>query len=244
MANVNILSNVGKSTYNAWQVVFNRRYRAGLTATTHYTWAHSRQYTPVPWDFSKFEWGDTQQFDVRHRFVATASYELPWGKELTGVAHGFLAAWQVNLTGYLQSGVAYTVVNATSRTNTGNNAGTLNGGDRPNVNGNPNLPSSERTVQRWFDTSVFSAADNFTSGNVGLSLMHGPAQRRLDFSIFKDLSLGANRRLQLRIETYNITNTPSFYLPDFNFGSAGFGSISSTGNSIPRQMQFGVKYLF
>ncbi len=35
-----------------------------------------------------------------------------------------------------------------------------------------------------------------------------------------------------------------FYLPDFNFGSAGFGSISSTGNSIPRQMQFGVKYLF
>ena len=158
MANVNILSNVGKSTYNAWQFVFNRRYRGGLTATSHYTWSHSRQYTPVPWDFSKFEWGDTQQFDVRHRFVATASYELPWGKELTGVAHGFLALWQVNLTGYLQSGVAYTVVNATSRTNTGNNAGTLNGGDRPNVNGNPNLPSSERTVQRWFDTSVFSAA--------------------------------------------------------------------------------------
>jgi hypothetical protein len=176
--------------------------------------------------------------------VATASYELPWGKELTGVAHGFLSNWQVNLTGYLQSGVAYTVVNATSRTNSGNTAGTLNGGDRPNVNGDPNLPSSERTVQRWFDTSVFSAADNFTSGNVGLSLMHGPPQRRMDFSIFKDLSLGANRRLQLRIETYNITNTPSFYLPDFNFGSAGFGSISSTGNSIPRQMQFGVKYLF
>jgi len=244
MANVNILSNVGKSTYNAWQFVFNRRYRAGLTATTHYTWSHSRQYTPVPWDFSKFEWGDTQQFDVPHRFVATASYELPWGKSLTGVAHGFLAAWQVNLTGYLQSGVAYTVVNATSRTNTGNNAGTLNGGDRPNVNGDPNLPSSERTVQRWFDTSVFSAADNFTSGNVGLSIMHGPSQRRLDFSIFKDLSVGANRRLQLRIETYNITNTPSFYLPDFNFGSPGFGSISSTGNSIPRQMHFGVKYLF
>jgi len=34
------------------------------------------------------------------------------------------------------------------------------------------------------------------------------------------------------------------WLPDFNFGSTGFGSISSTGNSIPRQMQFGVKYLF
>ena len=244
MANVNILSNVGKSAYNAAQFVFNRRNRGGLTMTAHYTWAHSRQMTPVPWDFSQFEWGDTQQFDVRHRFVATANYELPLGKSLTGVAHGFLSAWQINATAYLQSGVAYTVVNAASRTNTGNNAGTLNGGDRPNVNGNPNLPADQRTVDRWFDTSVFSAAPQFTSGNVGLSLMHGPPQRRLDMSIFKDLLLGGSRRLQLRAEMYNVTNTPSFALPDFNFGSTGFGSISSTGNSIPRQMQFGVKYLF
>jgi hypothetical protein len=244
MANVNILENVAEATYDAAQFIFTRRYRAGLSMTSHYTLAHSRQGTLEPWNFQKLEWGDTQQFDVRHRFVVTANYELPWGKDLTGVAHGFLAAWQVNVTGYLQSGVAYTVVNSTSRTNTGNNAGTLNGGDRPNVNGNPNLPSSERTVQRWFDTSVFSAADLYTSGNVGLSLMHGPSQRRMDMSIFKDLSLGGARRLQLRAEMYNITNTPSFWLPDFNFGSPGFGSISSTGNSIPRQMQFGVKYLF
>jgi outer membrane receptor protein involved in Fe transport len=245
MANVNILENVGESHYDAAQFVFNRRYRAGLTMTSHYTLAHSQQGTLEPWNFQKLEWGDTQQFDVRHRFVLTANYELPWGKGLTGVAHGFLTAWQINVTGYLQSGVAYTVVNSTSRTNTGNNAGTINGGDRPNVNGNPNLPSSERTVQRWFDTSVFSAADLYTSGNVGLSLMHGPSQRRLDMSVFKDLSLGGGtRRLQLRAEMYNVTNTPSFWLPDFNFGSPGFGSISSTGNSIPRQMQFGVKYLF
>jgi len=244
MANVNILSNPGKSTYNAWQFAFNRRYRDGLTMTSHYTWSHSRQFTPVPWDFSQMEWGDTQQFDVRHRFVATASYELPWGKSLTGVAHGFLAAWQVNLTGYLQSGVAYTVVNATSQSNTGNNAGTLNGGDRPNLNGNPDLPSDQRTVERWFDTSVFSAVPLGTVGNTGLSIMHGPPQRRMDLSIFKNLTVGQTRRLQLRAEVYNVTNTPSFWLPDFNYGSPGFGSISSTGNSIPRQMQFGIKYLF
>jgi len=244
MTNVNILSNLGKSTYNAWQFAFNRRYRDGLTMTSHYTWSHSRQFTPVPWDFSQMEWGDTQQFDVPHRFVATANYELPWGKSLTGVAHGFLAAWQVNVTAYLQSGVAYTVVNATSQSNTGNNAGTLNGGDRPNINGNPNLPSDQRTVERWFDTSVFSAVPLGTVGNTGLSAMHGPSQRRMDFSIFKNLTLGQTGRLQLRAEVYNITNTPSFGLPDFNYGSPGFGSISNTGNSIPRQMQFGIKYLF
>ena len=146
---------------------------------------------------------------------------------------------------YLQSGVAYTVVNATSRTNTGNNAGTLNGGDRPNVNGDPNLPSSEQTVQRWFDTSVFSAAD----------LVHVRQRRAVPDAWARAAADGhvassricrwaATASCSSACEVYNITNTPSFWLPDFNFGSTGFGSISSTGNSIPRQMQFGVKYLF
>ncbi len=189
------------------------------------------------WDFSLEETGDTPNFDVRHRWVLTTNYQLPWGNSLTGVAHGFLAAWQVNATLYLQSGVAYAITNAASRTNTG-------GTDRPILNGDPNLPSSERTVQRWFDTSKFSAAPQFQAGNLGLSTLHGPAQRRMDFSLFKDLNLGASQRLQLRAEIYNLTNTPSFGLPDAQFGSTGFGSISSTGNSIPRQMQFGVKYLF
>src|SRR3989442_4231955 len=119
---------------------------------SHYTWSHSRQMTPVPWDFSQFEWGDTQLFDVRHRWVLTANYELPWGKTLTGVAHGFLSAWQVNSTAYLQSGVAYTVVNAASRTNTGNNAGTLNGGDRPNISRYPNLSAAALSVGWRLDT--------------------------------------------------------------------------------------------
>ena len=66
----------------------------------------------------------------------------------------------------------------------------------------------------------------------------------MDFSLFKDLNLAGSQRLQLRAEVYNLTNTASFGLPDAQFGSTGFGSISSIGNSIPRQMQFGVKYLF
>jgi hypothetical protein len=66
----------------------------------------------------------------------------------------------------------------------------------------------------------------------------------MDFSIFKDLALGGTRKVQLRAEIYNLLNTPSFGLPDAQFGSTGFGSISSIGNSIPRQMQFGIKYLF
>ena len=233
----NILTNLGKSTYNAAQFVFTRRSRAGLTMTTHYTWAHARFLTLAPWDMSILEWGDTINFDVRHRWVLSANYELPWGKSLTGLAHGVLSNWQVNGTVFWQSGVAFTVINAASRTNTG-------GTDRPNVTGDPNLPSDQRTVQRWFNTDAFSAAPQFTPGNIGSALMHGPNQRQTNFSIFKDLALSGQQKLQLRAEIYNLLNQANFGLPDNNFGSTGFGSISSTGNSIPRQMQFGIKYLF
>jgi hypothetical protein len=237
IANATVLRNVASSTYNAAQFVFNRRYRDGLTLTTHYTWSHAQETRLTPWDFSLYETGDTPNFDVTHKYVLTANYELPWGKGLTGVAHGLLSNWQVNGAAFWQSGVAFTVVNAASRTNTG-------GSDRPIVTGDPMLPASERTVQRWFNTAAFSAAPQFTAGNVGYALMHGPDQRRIDMSFFKDLSVGGSRKIQLRAEVYNLTNFANFYLPDFNFGSSGFGSISSTGNSIPRQMQFGIKYLF
>ena len=83
-----------------------------------------------------------------------------------------------------------------------------------------------------------------TAGNTPVGLLHGPSQRRLDFSIFKTFELGRDDRLQVRIEVYNVTNAANFQPPDGTFGGSTFGSISSTGNSIPRQMQFGIKYLF
>ena len=42
----------------------------------------------------------------------------------------------------------------------------------------------------------------------------------------------------------NLFNTPSFGNPNAAFGNAGFGSITTTANNIPRQMQFAVKLLF
>ena len=74
--------------------------------------------------------------------------------------------------------------------------------------------------------------------------MHGPSQQRVDFSLSKSLRQTGSRSVQVRLEVFNITNTPNFQPPDGNFGSTTFGSISSTGNAIPRQMQFGLKYLF
>jgi len=236
LTNINMITNLGEKTYDAAQVVFQRRYAGGLNFNTHYTWAHARQSTLAPWDNTILEWGDIPIYDIRHHWVGMIGYQIP-GEGLRGFTRALLGGWQVNLIGNYSSGSAFSIVNASSQTNVG-------GSDRPNLVGDPNLPASQRTLQRWFNTSAFALQPQYTAGNVGVGTMHGPSQRRLDFALAKSFRQAGSKTIQVRWEVYNITNTPNFQPPDGNFGSTTFGSISSTGNAIPRQMQFALKYLF
>jgi len=221
-------------TYNAMQLVFQRRQRAGLTLSSSYTLAHAVSTNAAPWDVTVIERYDSD-FDIRHRFVFSANYELPWLKDAGGLRGAVLGGWQVNTVAFWQTGLAFTVQNGTARSNT-------SGTDRPNQIADPNLGNP--TVEKWFDPAAFVAQPINTAGNTGRNSLHGPPQRRIDLSLFKNLSLTTSTRLQLRAEVFNLTNTPSFGLPNANFGTAGFGSITTTANAIPRQMQFAAKLLF
>jgi outer membrane receptor protein involved in Fe transport len=236
VSNIQLWTNQGRTKYDALQLIFQRRYSHGLTFNTHYTLAHAQQYTFAPWSGYEFEWSDAA-LDVRNRWVLTANYELPWGKSLKGLAGGVLGGWQVNSVAFWQGGFPFTVTNAAARMNTG-------GSDRPDMTCDPKLPKDERTLQKWFRTECFVGQAQFTAGSTPGTVLHGPANRRLDLSFFKDFSVSSEKKLQFRAEVYNLTNTPSFVNPTSALGNPAFGSISSTGNSIPRQMQFAVKYIF
>jgi hypothetical protein len=122
----------------------------------------------------------------------------------------------------------------------------MGGGSRPNNNGHSaNLPADQRTLNRWFDTSVFSQPDPFTFGNTGRLLpdVREPGISNFDFSTQKNFALTERIRLQFRGELFNIFNTPQFGRPGTTFGNPQFGVISSQANSL-RQIQFGLKLLF
>ena len=150
-----------------------------------------------------------------------------------------VAGWQVNVSTFWMSGSPWGVSNSTDRTNTGPTS--VN--DRPNLVGDPSLPNSERTLDRWFNTAAFEAQPLGTVGNAPATSGWGPSQRRLDLSLFKDVNLRGATRLQLRYEVYNLTNVANFANPNTSLGNANFGRISST-SGIPRQMQFAAKFLF
>ena len=224
-----------ESSYDAMQLVFQRRHRSGLTIGSNYVLAHTTWTQPTPNNTDILERFDAD-FDIRHKVVFSANYELPFGRSLTGAAKTLLAGWQVNGVAFWQSGLPFNVTNSTARSNTGA------GNDRPNLVGDPNLDNP--TVEQWFNIAAFAPQAINTVGNAPRNVLHGPPQRRLDLSVFKDFALNATTRLQVRIEGYNVTNTPSFANPISGLGAPGFGSLNSIGNSIPRQMQFAVKLLF
>ena len=224
-----------ESSYDALQLVFQRRYRDGLTFNTNYTLAHNVNTGPAPWDVNRRERFDAPN-DVRHRWVLSANYELPFARSRQGVSGAAFGGWQINAIAQWQTGLPFDITNAAARANTGGN-------DRPNLVGDPSL--DQPTIGRWFNTAAFEAQPINTIGDrvVPRNYLHGPPQRRLDLSLFKDVPLHDTWRLQLRVEGYNVLNTTNFANPNSALGNSNFGTITGTRGT-PRQMQFAAKLLF
>jgi hypothetical protein len=242
---ISLLGSQGGSSYHGLQVVFERRYANGLAFNTNYTWAHAIG-TPaawsgtgsvpaqLPWTNLRMERGNRDQ-DIRHRWVLMANYELPFWKSLTGFGRHVMAGWQVNAITMWSSGAPFTVTNNSPRSNQGIT-------DRPDRIGSGKLDNP--SIAQWFDTSAFVPQAIYTVGNSAVNILSGPPVRKVDFSLFKGFRLTEVYTLTFRVECFNITNTPSFGAPNGALGSPGFGSISDTGTSQPRQIQLALKLAF
>lgn len=181
--------------------------------------------------------------DMRHRFVGSFVYELPFGRGKmfgsgwSSAANAVLGGWSVGSIVQLYAG---TPQHLTVR---GNPAG-VGGGDRPNVVQGQSgiLPRSQRTLDRFFNTDAFVAAPPYTFGNAGKNVLVGPRTTLWDFSVFKNVRVGERVGIQYRFESFNFTNTPLFSFPNSQVGNPNFGQISSVSSW--RRMQMGLKIVF
>ena len=115
----------GKGHYNAFSIKATRRYGDGLSLNTSYTLAKSIDNTSgtrmqgfdtlFPQDSRCLECETgPSSFDVRHRWVLGAVYELPFGKGKTGehqqrLIDGILGGWQLSTNTTISSGVPQTL---------------------------------------------------------------------------------------------------------------------------------------
>lgn len=240
----------GLGSYQAFQVTVDKRMSRGLSMLMGYTWGHAIDTvgndfgggagTPQDIRNRAADRGNSA-FDIRHRLTLSSTYILPFGKGQAflnqgGISNMILGGWQVNNIATFQTGLPFTPGLANPNTNGA-------GGSRPDRNGSGALGSSERTLQRWFDPSVFSRPTDIRFGNAGRNILTGPGRVNFDTSLFKDFKFKETFGLQLRAEAFNLFNTPQFNLPDATIGAATAGLISSTvGN--PRQLQVALKLVF
>ena len=180
-------------------------------------------------------------FDIRHRFVTSFVYELPWGAgrkyEPTGVVGALARDWSLNGILTLNSGLPFTV---TSNERAGTGGGRY---QRADCVGDPLPDGFDQTIDRWFDAAAFAVPAVNTYGSCGYNTLRGPSSKSMNLSVFRSIVFG-ERRVEFRIETFNLFNWVNFGFPAANVSNAGtIGRITSTLND-PREMQFAVKFYF
>ncbi|MBA3885148.1 MAG: TonB-dependent receptor [Acidobacteria bacterium] len=245
IGNVRRISTDGFSTYHALLSRIEKRFNGRYSVLSSYTLsktlgisyaANIGGITPQDPYNLRAEKGPLPHHR-KHNLVISGIYLIPGlpGDRGAVVGH-LLSGWQLNSILTFRSGLPLTI---TTSGNPLNNGGTA----RPNRICDGRLPAGERTLQRYFDTSCFVAAAPFTFGDSGRGILEGPGEVKLDVSVFKNFALGAGRRLELRFEAFNATNTPSFGNPGTALGAGTFGQINST-KATNRELQLAVKLYF
>ena len=247
--NINRVESYANSSFHALEAKVERRFASGLAFLVGYTWSHFLDGGQTILDLRgagiqnsnnlRAEKGNSN-YDVRHRFVSSYSYEMPVGRGKrylgSGVLSQALGGWTLNGILSAQAGRPFT---PTLNINAANAGGT----QRPDRIASGMIPYGDRTVDRWFQTAAFVAPNGYAFGNSGRNILTGPRLFQWDFSLFKNFALRERLRVQLRLESFNVLNHPNFDLPAVGIGNKAAGTISATIAS-PRQNQVAMKIVF
>ena len=255
-----IHENTAQSVYHSMQASLRHRLSRGLSIDAAYTYGHAIDdvtdtplNTPGPQDSNnlKAERGNGSR-DIRHNLSFSLLYDLPIGPgraffgHKSGVVGQLWAGWQVNGLGILRTGIAQTV--ELGGESPSGNLNTIN--QRPDrVAGVSSLPA-KRSIDQWLNRAAFAEPRRGTFGNLGRNTERGPGFAQFDFSLLKTTKLDERKRLQFRAEFFNVPNHPNFAVPSAVFhNETTFGKVLNTfGRTIafgtPRQIQFGLKFLF
>lgn len=239
--------NAGSSIYHAFTLKVEKRLSKGLSFLASYTaskliddssaqegWldhAPGLLSTSGAYADRRLE-RSVSAYDVPQRLVFSHVYDLPFGRgrafgsDWNRVWNAIFGGWTSSGFLTLQSGTPFAV-------------------SRPGVNNGQSARLDNPTIDRWFNTSVFSAAAPYTFGNVGRLLpdVRSDGIVTYDANISKTFHPIERLRLQFRAEAYNLTNTPVFGRPNGGITSQNFGIVGGTAIP-PRQLQFALRLIW
>jgi len=252
LANINQVNSGGNSNYNALWATLNKHFSQGLEFLASYTYSKSLDYNSLSTGESfglqnaynpRGDYGPSE-FDVRHRFVLSGFYQLPFK------ANRLVGGWELGVITQAQTGNPLTPLISI------NPGVTLT--VRPDVTGPVQVTGNPA---QWFaNTAVFvspcvpnpaPAPPTCHPGNLARDAISGPGFVNTDFSVIKNTKITERFNLQFRTEMFDVLNHPNFGNPALVVGNSSFGTIRPNGTRFPtgdfgsaRQIQFSLKLKF
>ncbi|MEP6570473.1 MAG: carboxypeptidase regulatory-like domain-containing protein [Acidobacteriota bacterium] len=270
-SNINTRGNEGYSRYNALIVALdgNNFRNTGVQFTAHYTIAKSNDNLSStfsegafnnnlgltnPYNPS-FDYGPAD-FDVRHRFVGSMIWQIPFAKKTDGAAKALLDGWTVTGIFNARTGTPFTIFD-------GNNANlssprlVANGPLSVNVmpTGNANFFNYINLAGQpvgAFGNAVCGGCSDFGPYPANMTTRNqfrGPGMWNLDAGLSRNVKLTERYTLQLRAEMFNALNHANLYIaPGTQDVTSGFvgavKGVTPNGNIERRNVQLALKFIF
>jgi hypothetical protein len=252
-------SQSGWSDFNALNLKLERRFANGLQILLAETYGKSidndsgGSYGSPNLNPANFQLDNgPSDFDIRHRFVTSVVYELPFGRGKHFLSNSgraldvVIGGWQLNTIAYWQTGNQRSVTSTnltgisyvTQRADAtglapGNTYGTITPGKGFGSNNNSRY---------WFNPRAFSATLPLKFGTSGRDIITAPSWTNFDISVFKNFSITERTLLQFRAEAFNAFNYVKFFAPDMSVVSPTFATLQSADR--PRVMQMALRLTF
>jgi hypothetical protein len=268
---IDLKRNDGNSSFNAFNVSLNRSFTGGFLFTLQYLLSHSENDGSVGGGESnaaqdvacrKCDWGPSV-FDVRHNLVASAVYNLPFGKG-NQFAHGGLPA--AILGGWTLSGINLwhtghpldvTLDIDSSYVPDGNSSNV-----RPDVLSGVSVVPTHQGPDNWVNPAAFAAPPTDVNGtilrfgNAGRGLVRAPITWQTDIALSRVFKLTERVSLEFTAQAFNVFNhdqyadpgtlSLAYNPPDASHAQGyvtvpgGFGQITSIANFNSNSDKFAV----
>jgi hypothetical protein len=256
-----LATNDGNTNYNGLLVALRQRYSKGISYGLSYTWSHNFAdfvdnltggSTPADAYNYSLERSNSP-FDVRHRFVGNATWELPIGKggmilNNDGIASRLIGGWQLNSIVTLETGTPFTVFANDNSATGGSHANRASCIGDPFAGATTDRSQFVGTTAPGFflNPAAFATPPLGSFGNCAPRAFHGPGIENVDLSLFKSFMIKEAWRLEFRSEFFNAFNHSNFTNPNATFTPAGLGSFGRSTATVtdPREIQFALKLYF
>jgi hypothetical protein len=229
--NVNLWSNFGHSTYHSGTVRVEKRYSSGLNFNWFYTWSKTLDdfdddgaASGVTYFNRRLEKGRAG-FDIQHRSVTTATYELPFGRgrkwmDRRGVLDHLLGGWNLSWVQMFESAkpATFSVAGSPYRY-------------LPTVGIRPHqlVPNDQMVAKDWtlgdrfdnnlknpfWDITAFEYPSAYSIGSLGRNTVDGPGGLIWSLgSVAKTVRVWERCHLDIRFDMQNIFKRPHYRTPN------------------------------